>query len=345
VWALQDVDLTVEKGTTVGIIGRNGSGKSTLLHIMGGMLKPTTGTVRVEGRASALIELGAGFHPELTGRENVLVNGLLLGLSKREVRDRFDSIVSFAELHDSIDEPMRTYSTGMYMRLGFSVAVHLDPDVLLIDEVLAVGDLPFVEKCRERMNEFKRRGKTIVLVTHDLNTAQTWCDHAVWIHQGRVSAAGDPSMVVSAYCRGMGMAVPMAAGQAPQMLALAVTPGNEGTVWIPGATGAAAFIVATMNVGAAGVLTVSVETGAARLPLSLTICQIEPVTGARLTPPAPTFSLRVKSGETPTLGVFIQGWDRVPFDPASHRIYIHFVDEGAVTRGATSVGVATRATG
>jgi ABC-type polysaccharide/polyol phosphate transport system ATPase subunit len=338
-WALQDVDLTVEKGATVAILGRNGSGKSTLLHIIGGMLKPTTGTVRVEGRASALISLGAGFHPELTGRENVLVDGMLLGLSKREVRERFDAIVRFAELEDFIDEPVRTYSTGMYMRLGFSVAVHLDPDILLIDEVLAVGDLPFVEKCRERMDEFKKRGKTIVLVTHDLETARTWCDHAVWMHQGRVSAAGDPSTVVSEYCRGMGSAVPLAAG--PQIVAVAVTPGNEDIVWIPEATGTAAFLVATMNVGAEGLLTVSAETGGARLPISLTICPIEPVTGAWLAPPAPAVTLHVDRRGTPTLGVFVRGLGRVPFDPATHRIHIRFVDEGQVNRGATSVGVAT----
>jgi lipopolysaccharide transport system ATP-binding protein len=204
-WALRDVDLEIEKGTTVAVIGRNGSGKSTLLHVIGGMLRPTAGAVAVDGRASALIELGAGFHPELTGRENVVVNGIILGLSRREIRRRFDEIVAFAELEDFIDEPVRTYSTGMYMRLGFSVAVHVDPDILLVDEVLAVGDLPFEQKCLERMDRFKRAGGTILLVTHNLETAQHWCDRALWMHEGRVrmDAPGDPGAVVEAYRKEM----------------------------------------------------------------------------------------------------------------------------------------------
>ena len=200
-WALRDVDLEVAKGTTVAIVGRNGSGKSTLLLVIGGMLGATTGTVRVDGRSAALIELAAGFHPELTGRENVLINGVLLGLSRGEIRRRFDDIVRFAELEAFIDQPVRTYSTGMYMRLGFSVAVHVDPDVLLFDEVLAVGDLSFVHKCLDRMNAFKRAGKTIVVVTHDLNTAATWADRAVWMDRGRLRMAGAPPAVVDAYMK------------------------------------------------------------------------------------------------------------------------------------------------
>jgi len=198
-WALRDVDLVVEKGTTVAIIGRNGSGKSTLLLLIGGMLKPTTGSVWVDGRISALIELAAGFHPELTGRENVIINGVILGLSKPEIRRRLDEIVRFAEMEAFIDEPVRTYSTGMYMRLAFSVAVHVDPDVLLVDEVLAVGDLPFVQKCLERMSAFKQAGKTIVVVTHDLDTAAQWADRAVWMDRGRVRLAGEPPAVVETY--------------------------------------------------------------------------------------------------------------------------------------------------
>ena len=200
-WALRDVTLAVNRGTTVAIVGRNGSGKSTLLLVVGGMLAPTTGTVRVAGRSAALIELAAGFHPELTGRENVLINGVLLGLSRAEIRRRFDDIVRFAELEAFIDQPVRTYSTGMYMRLGFSVAVHVDPDVLLFDEVLAVGDLSFVHKCLDRMNAFKKAGKTIVVVTHDLNTAAHWADQAVWMDRGRVRMTGEPPVVVDAYMK------------------------------------------------------------------------------------------------------------------------------------------------
>jgi len=202
-WALRDVNLEIEKGATATIIGRNGSGKSTLLNVIGGLLKPTTGAVWVDGRTSALIELAAGFHPELSGRENVIINGVILGLSRAEIRRRFDAIVRFAEMEDAIDEPVRTYSTGMYMRLGFSVAVHVEPDVLLIDEVLAVGDLPFVHKCLERMDQFKRQGRTIVLVTHQLETARHWCDFAIWMDRGRAVLAGEPGAVVDAYQKEM----------------------------------------------------------------------------------------------------------------------------------------------
>ena len=199
IWSLRDVDLEIAKGATVAIIGRNGSGKSTLLNLIGGLLKPTTGTVEVDGRTSALIEIGAGFHTELSGRENVVINGLILGFTRAQIRERFDEIVRFAELEAYINEPVRTYSTGMYMRLGFSVAVHLDPDIFLIDEVLAVGDLPFVHKCLERMDRLKKEGKTIVLVTHDLETARLWCSQAVWIDEGRVRMMGDPHSVVDTY--------------------------------------------------------------------------------------------------------------------------------------------------
>jgi homopolymeric O-antigen transport system ATP-binding protein len=197
--ALDGVDLAVHEGEFVAIVGPSGSGKSTLLNLIGGLLKPTTGTVEVDGRTSALIEIGAGFHTELSGRENVVINGLILGFTRAQIRERFDEIVRFAELEAYINEPVRTYSTGMYMRLGFSVAVHLDPDIFLIDEVLAVGDLPFVHKCLERMDRLKKAGKTIVLVTHQLETARLWCSQAVWIDEGRVRMMGDPHSVVETY--------------------------------------------------------------------------------------------------------------------------------------------------
>jgi ABC-type polysaccharide/polyol phosphate transport system ATPase subunit len=197
--ALQDVSFTVPAGRTCGIIGRNGSGKSTMLKLVAGITKPTSGTVRVHGRVSALIELGAGFHPEISGRENVFINGIMLGLSKREVARRFDEIVEFAELTDFIDAPVKTYSSGMYMRLGFAVAIHVDPDVLLVDEVLAVGDEGFTHKCLDKFAEFKRRGKTILLVTHSLGLVERFCDDALWLDAGRVKGTGDPKRVVGAY--------------------------------------------------------------------------------------------------------------------------------------------------
>jgi ABC-type polysaccharide/polyol phosphate transport system ATPase subunit len=197
--ALQGVSFTVTAGKTYGIIGRNGSGKSTALKLVAGITRPTTGTVKVNGRISALIELGAGFHPEISGRENVFINGIMLGLTKREVAKRFDEIVEFAELQQFIDAPVKTYSSGMYMRLGFAVAIHVDPDVLLVDEVLAVGDEGFTHKCLDKFGEFKRRGKTILLVTHSLGLVERFCDEALWLDSGAVRGEGDPKRVVGAY--------------------------------------------------------------------------------------------------------------------------------------------------
>jgi ABC-type polysaccharide/polyol phosphate transport system ATPase subunit len=197
--ALQDVTVTVPRGQTLGVIGRNGSGKSTLLKLVAGITKPTTGTVDVHGRISALIELGAGFHPEISGRENVFINGIMLGLTRREITRRFDEIVDFAELQEFIDAPVKTYSSGMYMRLGFAVAIHVDPDVLLVDEVLAVGDEGFTHKCLDKFAEFKRRGKTILLVTHSLGLVERFCDEALWLDGGRVKGSGDPKRMVGAY--------------------------------------------------------------------------------------------------------------------------------------------------
>jgi ABC-type polysaccharide/polyol phosphate transport system ATPase subunit len=197
--ALKGVSFSVPKGSTYAIVGRNGSGKSTMLKCVAGITKPTTGTVRVDGRISALIELGAGFHPEISGRENVFINGIMLGLTKRDIARRFDEIVEFAELADFIDAPVKTYSSGMYMRLGFAVAIHVDPNVLLVDEVLAVGDEGFTHKCIDKFADFRRRGKTILLVTHSLGLVERFCDEALWIDEGRARASGDPRRIVGVY--------------------------------------------------------------------------------------------------------------------------------------------------
>jgi ABC-type polysaccharide/polyol phosphate transport system ATPase subunit len=197
--AVRNVTFSVPKGRTLGVIGRNGSGKSTLLKLVAGITKPSSGTVDVQGRISALIELGAGFHPEISGRENVFINGIMLGLTKREVTRRFDEIVDFAEMKEFIDAPVKTYSSGMYMRLGFAVAIHVDPDVLLVDEVLAVGDEGFTHKCLDKFAEFKRRGKTILLVTHSLGLVERFCDEALWMDSGEMKGIGDPKRVVGAY--------------------------------------------------------------------------------------------------------------------------------------------------
>ena len=197
--AVKDVSFAVPAGTTYGIIGRNGSGKSTVLKLVAGITNPTSGEVRVAGRISALIELGAGFHPEISGRENVFINGIMLGLAKRDVAKRFDAIVEFAEMQEFIDAPVKTYSSGMYMRLGFAVAIHVDPAVLLVDEVLAVGDEAFTHKCLDKFAEFRRRGKTILLVTHNLPLVERFCDEALWLDAGRARGTGDPRRVVDEY--------------------------------------------------------------------------------------------------------------------------------------------------
>lgn len=197
--ALDGIDLRIERGESVAVIGRNGSGKSTLLRIIGRVYLPTSGTVEVDGRMSTMLDLGAGFHPELTGRENIFFNGAIMGLSVRQIREKMDSIIDFAELGEFIDSPVRTYSAGMQMRLGFAVATETDPDIVLIDEVLAVGDAEFQQKCYGRIDEFKRTGKTLVFVTHDLAAARLVASRTVWMHGGTVRLDGDTEHAVSAY--------------------------------------------------------------------------------------------------------------------------------------------------
>lgn len=195
-WALRDVSLRVEEGSTFGLIGHNGSGKTTLLKCVAGILRPTSGTIRQRGRLAALLELGAGFHPELSGRENVYLNASFLGLSRKETDRAFDAIVEFSGLEEFVDNQTKFYSSGMLVRLGFAVAVHVDPEVLLVDEVLAVGDEAFQAKCIERIRTFQREGRTIVLVTHALDTVRDICDRAAMLHHGVVHAQGMPDDVV-----------------------------------------------------------------------------------------------------------------------------------------------------
>lgn len=197
--ALHEVSLRVPEGVAMGIIGPNGSGKSTLLRLIAGIYRPTSGKVTVTGRVSALLSLGLGFHPDLSGRENAMISGLAMGLSRRELARKFDEIVHFAELEGFIDAPVRTYSSGMYMRLAFSVAINVDPDILLLDEVLAVGDESFQQKCLERMRAFKAQGKTIVLVSHALSAVQALCDQACLLAEGRVIEVGEVRRVLDTY--------------------------------------------------------------------------------------------------------------------------------------------------
>jgi ABC-type polysaccharide/polyol phosphate transport system ATPase subunit len=202
--ALRGVTFDVKSGQTLGIIGENGSGKSTMLKILAGISKPTSGSVVAVGRISALIELGAGFHPEISGRENVFINGVILGLTRKEILEKYDDIVQFAELEDFIDHPVKGYSSGMFMRLGFSIAINVNPDILLIDEVLAVGDASFVPKCLDKINEFRRHGKTIIFVSHDLATVERICDDVIWLKKGQVEMRGYPKRVVDAYLEYVG---------------------------------------------------------------------------------------------------------------------------------------------
>lgn len=200
-WALRDVDLSVGEGETIGIIGRNGAGKTTLLRLLAGVSQPTSGTVAIRGRIAPLLSVGVGFHQEMTGRENVLVNGMLLGLKRAEIRRRFDEIVAFADLAEFIDTPVKFYSSGMFMRLGFSVAIHVSPEVLLVDEVLAVGDVAFQLRCLNRMRDLQRSGTTIVFVSHALHAVNLLCPRTVLLHHGRVQYDGPTETAIARYHR------------------------------------------------------------------------------------------------------------------------------------------------
>jgi len=198
-WALRDINLEVRRGEVFGIIGRNGAGKSTLLKVVARVLRPTTGRVWIRGRVAPLLEFGAGFHPELTGRENIFLNGTLLGFSRREMEEKFERIVDFAELWDFIDAPLRTYSSGMIARLGFAIATDVTPDVLIVDEVLSVGDEAFQRKAAARMDEFREAGATVLLVTHALSVVEASCQRAIWVDGGAVRRCGVARDVADAY--------------------------------------------------------------------------------------------------------------------------------------------------
>jgi ABC-type polysaccharide/polyol phosphate transport system ATPase subunit len=200
-WCIRDATFEIPAGRTVGVIGPNGSGKSSLLGLTAGTITPTEGAVRTYGRISSLLELGAGFHPDLSGRENVFLNAALLGIPREDVKKKFDRIVDFAELREFIDMPVKHYSSGMYVRLGFSVAVEVDPDILLVDEVLAVGDIAFQLKCLDRIRDFQKRGKTLLFVSHALQTIEEFCDEAFLIYHGKLVERGDPGDVILAFIR------------------------------------------------------------------------------------------------------------------------------------------------
>jgi len=200
-WALREISFSVAPGKMVGIMGANGAGKSTLLRLIGGVGRPDEGQIHVHGRIGALLDLGAGFHPDLTGKENVYINGVISGLSRKEVNRSFDSIVHFAELEDFIDSPLRVYSTGMQMRLAFAIAAHIEPEVLLIDEVLAVGDISFQQKCIQRIERFKSQGCTILLVSHEPALIAEQCDEAIWLRAGKMVSYDKASAVTKQYVR------------------------------------------------------------------------------------------------------------------------------------------------
>jgi ABC-2 type transport system ATP-binding protein len=198
-WALSDVTLDIREGETFGIVGDNGSGKSTLLKCLAKILYPDAGQIVSRGTVAALLEVGSGFHPELSGRENVYLNGSILGMRRKEIDAKFDEIVDFAGVREFIDQPVKNYSSGMYVRLGFSVAINVDPDILLVDEVLAVGDEAFQAKCAEKFSEFRRRGKTVVIVSHAMGTLQDMCDRLAWLRSGVLQTVGEPAEVIAAY--------------------------------------------------------------------------------------------------------------------------------------------------
>lgn len=228
-WALHGLSFEVEPGRTVGVIGRNGSGKSTLLQILAGTLAPTEGHARVNGRVSALLELGAGFNPEFTGRENVLLSGAIMGIPRAEMERRFDAISHFAEIGDFIDQPVKTYSSGMYVRLAFATAIHVDPDVLLVDEALAVGDAVFQYRCIRRIKEMQAQGVTILFVSHDLSAVKALCDHAILLDGGRLVGQGDPYAIINQY-----QALVMAAEKADRTNVRETIPAGPGQAGLDG---------------------------------------------------------------------------------------------------------------
>jgi ABC-2 type transport system ATP-binding protein len=203
-WALKDISFEVPTGSTFGLIGSNGSGKSTLLKCLAKIYYPEKGTISARGKVAALLEVGSGFHPELSGRENVFLNGSILGMSKKEITRKLDEIVDFSGVEQFIDQPVKNYSSGMYVRLGFSVAINVDPDVLVVDEVLAVGDADFQEKCRQKFVDFKEQGKTVILVSHAMGQVQDMCDHAAWLNHGELLTVGEAQPTIEAYLRSLG---------------------------------------------------------------------------------------------------------------------------------------------
>jgi lipopolysaccharide transport system ATP-binding protein len=225
-WALRDISFTVEQGETFGLIGPNGAGKSTILKLIARILDPTSGRIWIDGRVGALLELGAGFHPDLTGRENIYLNGSILGLSRPEIRRKMDEIVAFAELDRFIDVPVKHYSSGMYVRLGFAIAVHTDPEILLVDEVLSVGDLAFQQKCLDRIHELQREGVSIVLVSHSLDVVRQMCHRALWLEKAQIAAIGEADDVIGAYLANVQQASAEAAARVQHF-----PPGQHGQRW------------------------------------------------------------------------------------------------------------------
>ncbi len=198
-WALRDVSFDVPEGSTFGLVGRNGSGKSTLLKCLAKIYWPTSGSIRYHGRMAALLEVGSGFHHELSGRENIYLNGSILGMSKKEIDRKYDEIVDFSGVEHFIDQPVKNYSSGMYVRLGFSVAISVEPDILVVDEVLAVGDAEFQEKCLTKFGDYRREGRTVIMVSHSMESVRAMCDHAAWLNQGQLMAVGDADQTIAAY--------------------------------------------------------------------------------------------------------------------------------------------------
>jgi ABC-2 type transport system ATP-binding protein len=198
-WALRDVSFDVPEGSTFGLIGSNGSGKSTLLKCLAKIYYPTEGTIKANGKVAALLEVGSGFHPELSGRENIYLNGSILGMSKKKIDSKFDQIVEFSGVEEFIDQPVKNYSSGMYVRLGFSVAIHVEPEILIVDEVLAVGDASFQAKCRQKFIDFKQEGRTVILVSHSMGMVKEMCDQVAWLNKGKFVESGSAAKVIKAY--------------------------------------------------------------------------------------------------------------------------------------------------
>jgi ABC-2 type transport system ATP-binding protein/lipopolysaccharide transport system ATP-binding protein len=344
--ALANINLDIENGDRVALVGPNGAGKSTLLRVMAGTYEPTRGEVHSQGRIAAMLDTSLGLNHDATGYENIILRGLYLGLSPRQASQYIGEIAEFTELGDYLSLPLRAYSSGMILRLAFGIATCIQPEILLMDEWLLAGDSRFLEKAHKRMAGFVGHSKILVLASHLEGIIRQWCTKAVFLEGGRVKAYGRVDDVLDLYHASQLEDDPRAAeagegetDKPADMVVLAQTPSNDGVLTVNRSDGAGAFSVSGANIGGGSLVTVTADTGGARIPVVLFVCQTDPATGACVATPSPSLSLRIEPGATPTFTVFVNVSGDIPFDMARHRVFVRFMSAGGDLVGATSIAV------